>query len=109
MSPLKMKPGVIAGAALNELFEYCKESGCALPAVNVIGSHGVNSALQAAREAKAPIIIQLSHSGAQFYAGKAIDNSSHRASILGAVAGALHARTLAEAYGVPAVLHTDHC
>ena len=71
MAPLRMKPGVVTGDALLELFGYCKKASCALPAVNVIGSHGVNAALAAARDAKAPVIIQFSHTGAQFSAGNA--------------------------------------
>jgi fructose-bisphosphate aldolase class II len=106
---LKMKPGVVTGKALDELFAYCKEVRCALPAVNVIGSHTANAALQAAKDAKSPIIIQYSHGGAQFNAGKFLDNAKHQASIAGAVAGAQHVRTVAAAYGVPVVLHTDHC
>ncbi len=105
---LKLKPGVVTGSALDELFAYCKESQCALPAVNVIGSHTVNAALESARKARAPIIIQFSQSGAQFYAGKFLDNKQQQASIAGAVAGAGHVRTMAKAYGVPVVLHTDH-
>ncbi|HEY6727612.1 MAG TPA: class II fructose-bisphosphate aldolase [Polyangiaceae bacterium] len=108
MSKLKLKPGIVTGTALQELFAYMKEAECALPAVNVIGSHSANAALEAARQAKAPIIIQLSHGGAQFYAGKFLDNSKQLASITGGIAGALHVRTVAEAYGVPVILHTDH-
>ena len=106
--PFKLAPGIVTGTALQELFAYMKSEKCALPAVNCIGSHSVNAALAAAREAKAPAIVQFSHTGAQFYAGKTLDNASHVASILGAVAGAHHVRTLAEAYGVAVVLHTDH-
>jgi len=109
MGNLKLSPGVITGNALKELFAYCKEVDCALPAVNVIGSSSANAALAAAKEAKAPIIIQLSHTGSQFYAGKSLDNAQQQASIAGAIAGALHVRTLAKVYGVPAILHTDHC
>src|SRR5450631_1217533 len=109
MANMKLKPGVITGSAMQELFAYCKEAKCALPAVNVIGSHTANAALQAAKEAKAPILIQLSQSGSQFYGGKALDNSAQQASIAGSISGALHVRTMAEAYGVPVVLHTDHC
>ena len=101
-------PGVVTGPALQQLFAHCKQSGCALPAVNVINSHGVHAALQAAREAKAPVIIQFSHSGAHFFAGKFLDNKTHAGSIAGAVAGALHVRALAKAYGVAVVLHSDH-
>src|ERR1044071_8975427 len=108
MAQLALKPGIITGKALDELFAYCKEVGCALPAVNVIGSHTANAALEAARQAKAPVIVQLSHGGAQFYAGKQLDNKQHQASIAGGIAGAQHVRALAEAYGVSVVLHTDH-
>lgn len=38
-----------------------------------------------------------------------MDNSSYRAAIAGAVSGAFHVRTMAEQYGVPVILHTDHC
>ena len=109
MANLKLSPGVVTGNALKELFAYCKEVDCALPAVNVIGSSSANAALQSAREAKAPIIIQLSHTGSQFFAGKSLDNAQQQASIAGSIAGALHVRTMAKVYGVPAVLHTDHC
>jgi fructose-bisphosphate aldolase class II len=107
-APFKLKPGVVTGTALDELFAYCKEAKAALPAVNVIGSHTVNAALEAARQAKAPVIIQFSHTGAQFYGGKFLDNKDHSVSVAGAVAGAQHARTMAKAYGVPVILHTDH-
>jgi len=109
MAKLKLKPGVIVGAALREVFDYCKSEKCALPAVNVIGSHSTNAVLEAARLAKSPVFVQFSHSGAQFYAGKTVDNKAHLASIKGAIAGAHHVRVMAEAYGVPVILHTDHC
>ncbi len=108
MSKLQLRPGVITGSALNELHDYLKSEGCALPAVNVIGSHSANAAMQAAREANAPIIIQWSSGGGLFHAGKFVDNTNHNGSILGAVAGAHHVRLMAEAYGVPVILHTDH-
>ncbi len=108
MTTMKLKPGVITGNALTELFDYCRESQCALPAVNVIGSHSANAALAAAREAKAPIIVQLSNGGAAFYAGKFLSNDGQRAAIAGGIAGANHVRQMAKAYGVPVILHTDH-
>jgi fructose-bisphosphate aldolase class II len=109
MANLKIKPGVITGDALKELFAYCKDVDCALPAVNVIGSNSANAAMAAAKEAKAPVIIQFSQTGAQFIAGKTLDNGAMQASIAGSIAGALHVRALAKTYGVPVVLHTDHC
>lgn len=106
---MKRKPGIITGDGLGEVFEYCKQAECALPAVNVVGSHGVVAALQAAREAQSPVIIQLSQGGAQFFAGKFLDNQKQQASIAGGIAAALFTRSLCEAYGVAAILHTDHC
>jgi fructose-bisphosphate aldolase class II len=105
---MKLKPGVVCGTALEDLMGHCAQVECALPAVNVIGSHSTNAALRAAKEAASPIIIQLSHGGAQFFAGKTLDNSKHQASIIGAVAAAQYVRTVAETYGVAVVLHTDH-
>jgi len=108
MTPLKLKPGVLSGTALTDLFAYCREAQCALPAVNVIGTNSVNAALAAAKAASAPIIIQFSHGGGQFYAGKSLDNKTNVASIAGSISGAHHVRQMAEAYGVTAILHTDH-
>jgi fructose-bisphosphate aldolase class II len=45
----------------------------------------------------------------QFYGGKGLDNKNYKAAIAGAVSGAFHVRTMAEQYGVPVILHTDHC
>src|ERR1041384_3566950 len=106
MSKLKMKPGVVTGTALQDLFGYLKSVKAALPAVNVIGSHTVVAALQAAREAKSPVIIQFSNGGGAFFGGKFLDNKGEKGSIAGSIAGAAFVRSIAEAYGVPVVLHT---
>ena len=42
-------------------------------------------------------------------AGKGIKNTNEKAAILGAIAGAQHVRLMAKHYGVPVVLHSDHC
>jgi len=102
----QLQPGIVTGTALTDLYDYCQEHTCALPAVNVIGSHSANAALAAAREAKAPIIVQLSNGGAQFFGGKFL--SGDAGPIAGAVAAAHYVRSIAEAYGVAVVLHTDH-
>ncbi len=107
-NPMKLKPGVLYGKDLQDLMDYCIQAQCALPAVNVIGSHSVAAALAAAKEASSPIIVQLSNGGAQFFAGKTLDNSKLQASIAGGIAGALFVRSIAKAYGVSVVLHTDH-
>jgi len=64
--------------------------------------------MEAARDVNMPIIIQFSNGGAHFWAGKGLDNENQKAAILGAIAGAKHIHTLAEAYGIPVILHTDH-
>ena len=85
------------------------QTGYAIPAVNVVSSSGINACLEAARKAGSPMIIQFSSGGSQFYGGKGLDNKDYKAAIAGAVSGAFHVRTMAEQYGVPVILHTDHC
>lgn len=103
----KLKPGVQTGADYIALVEACKSGGYALPAVNVVNTQSINAVLEAASKAKSDIIIQLSGGGAQFYAGKGIKDGE-KAKVLGAVSAAEHVHRVAEAYGVCAVLHTDH-
>ncbi|PLW93178.1 MAG: class II fructose-bisphosphate aldolase [Marinilabiliales bacterium] len=101
-------PGVVFGEDLKKLFEYAKTNEFALPAVNVVGSDSINAVLEAAKEAKSPIIVQFSNGGGQFNAGKGLDNSDYKASIAGAIAGAEHVHRISELYGVPVIIHTDH-
>ena len=102
-----VKPGVIAGADLGKVFAVAKENGFAIPAVNCVGTDSINAVIEA--EAKAPVIVQFSNGGAQFIAGKGLKLEGQKAQILGSISGALHARNVAEAYGVPVIVHTDHC
>ncbi|MEE9406877.1 MAG: class II fructose-bisphosphate aldolase [Polaribacter sp.] len=103
-----IKPGVATGKEVQEIFNFAKEKGFALPAVNVIGSNTINAVLETAKELNAPVIIQFSNGGAQFNAGKGLSNENEKAAIAGGVAGAKHIHELAVAYGVPVILHTDH-
>lgn len=105
----KIKPGVATGKEVQEIFKLAKEKGFALPAVNVIGSSSINAVLETAAELNSPVIIQFSNGGAQFNAGKGLSNENEKAAIAGAVAGAKHVHELAELYGVPVIMHTDHC
>ncbi len=98
--------GVLTGSETKKLFNYAKENGFAIPAVNVVNTESANGVLEAAAKVNSPIIIQFSNGGAQFFAGKGCPASN--ASVLGAISGAQHIHTLAKAYGVPVVLHTDH-
>lgn len=105
---MKFKPGLVFGSALQDLYEYAKENKFAIPAVNVIGTDSVNAVLETAKLVNSPVIIQFSNGGGQFYAGKALKLEKDRAAALGAISGARHIQLLAEHYGVPVVIHTDH-
>jgi len=104
-----IKPGVATGKTVQEIFKLAKAKKFALPAVNVIGSNTINAVLETAKELNSPVIIQFSNGGAQFNAGKGLSNDNQKAAIAGAIAGAKHVHTLAAAYGIPVILHTDHC
>src|SRR6056300_544116 len=101
--------GVITGIQVQEVFKLAKAKAFALPAVNVIGSNTINAVLETAAMLNSPVIIQFSNGGAQFNAGKGLSNENQKAAIAGGIAGAKHVNDLAEAYGVPVILHTDHC
>jgi fructose-bisphosphate aldolase class II len=87
----------------------CSLQHFAIPAFNVTSSSVANAAMEAARDAKSPVILQVSQGGAAFFAGKGLANDKQQASIAGAVAAANHVRAVAESYGIPVVLHSDHC
>jgi len=104
----KFRSGVLFGDEVKELFEYANNNNFAIPAVNVIGTDSVNAVLETAREVNSPVIVQFSNGGAIFFAGKGLSNENERAAVAGAVSGAQHIHIMAEQYGVPVVLHTDH-
>lgn len=105
----KIKPGVLSGNEIQEVFKLAKEKAFALPAVNVVGNNSVNAVMETAMDLNSPVIIQFSNGGGYFNAGKGLSNENQKAAILGSIAGAKHIHLLAEAYGVPVILHTDHC
>jgi fructose-bisphosphate aldolase class II len=104
-----IKPGVATGDDVQKIFDYAKEKGFALPAVNVTSSSTVNAVIETAAKVNSPVIIQFSNGGAHYNAGKGLSNENEKAAIAGGIAGALHVHTLAEAYGATVILHTDHC
>lgn len=105
---MKLKPGLVYGQALQDLYQYAKENKFALPAVNVIGTNSVNAVLETAKLVNSPVIIQFSNGGGQFYAGKSLKLENDKAAALGSISGAHHIQMMAEAYGVPVIIHTDH-
>ncbi|WMC09579.1 class II fructose-bisphosphate aldolase [Oceanimonas pelagia] len=103
-----VKPGVVSGDDMQKIFAIAKANQFALPAVNVVGTDSVNAVMEAAARVKAPVIVQFSNGGAAYFAGKGLKLEGHQAAILGAISGARHVHALAEAYGIPVILHTDH-
>ncbi len=104
----KIKPGVVTGDDVQKLLKIAKDNEFALPAVNVVSTGSVNAVLEAAKEVNSPVIVQFSNGGAVFYAGKGLSNENEQCAIIGAVSGAKHVHHIAELYGVPVILHTDH-
>ena len=103
-----VKPGVITGDDVQKVFQVAKENNFALPAVNCVGTDSINAVLESAAKAKAPVVVQFSNGGAAFIAGKGLKLEGQQAAILGAISGAKHVHAVAEYYGVPVIVHTDH-
>lgn len=104
----KVAPGVATGQDVREIFRIAKDQKFALPAVNVVGSDSVNAVMEAARMINSPVIIQFSNGGGVFYAGKGLKNDNERVAIRGSIAGAQHIHEIADLYGIPVIIHTDH-
>jgi fructose-bisphosphate aldolase class II len=105
----RFKPGVVTGEGVTEIFRHANENDYALPAVNVVGTNSVNAVVETAKAVNSPVIIQFSNGGGIFFAGKTLPNGNQQAAIAGSISGAQHIHTVAELYGVPVILHTDHC
>jgi fructose-bisphosphate aldolase class II len=103
-----VKPGVVTGDDVQKIFEICKKNKFALPGVNVINTDSINAVLEAAAKVKSAVIIQFSNGGASFVAGKGLKLEGQQCAVLGAISGAKHVHNVAQHYGVPVILHTDH-
>ncbi|UDG80684.1 Fructose-bisphosphate aldolase class 2 [Candidatus Hartigia pinicola] len=104
-----VKPGVITGDDVQKIFSVAKKNNFALPAVNCIGTYSINAVLETAAKVRAPVIVQFSNNGSAFIAGQSLQEEGQKTAILGAISGAHHVHHIAEHYGVPVILHTDHC
>ncbi|GFH61836.1 cytosolic class II aldolase [Chaetoceros tenuissimus] len=100
-------PGVVTGKNLLKLFEHTRDNNYAIPAVNCTSSSTVTACLEAAAKNNSPIIIQVSNGGGKFMAGKSITDPNSAAA--GAIGLAYYVRSIAKYYGIPVVLHSDHC
>jgi fructose-bisphosphate aldolase class II len=104
----KVNPGVISGDDVQEIFRIAKKNKFALPAVNVVGTDSINAVLEAAKLVNSPVIVQFSSGGGQFYGGQGADNEGGKAALQGTISGALHIHQMAQHYGIPVIIHTDH-
>merc|ERR1719230_287023 len=106
-----MKAGVLTGDLAWALLRFAKAKNFAIPAFNCTSTSTVNAVLEAGKKLDRPIIIQFSEGGSAFLAGKSLPNDKGKlqASILGAVCGAHYVRNVAPAYGIPVIVHSDHC
>lgn len=105
----KFRAGVLHGQEVTDLLNYANQNDFALPAVNVVGTNSVNAVLETAKALNSPVMVQFSNGGAVFFAGKSLSNENQNAAVVGGISGAMHVHTMAAAYGVPVILHTDHC
>lgn len=104
----KVAPGVATGNAVTEIFRIAKANQFALPAVNVVGTNSVNAVMEAARTVNSPVIIQFSNGGGIFFGGKSLKNDNEVIAIRGTISGARHIHEIADLYGIPVIVHTDH-
>jgi fructose-bisphosphate aldolase class II len=100
-------PGVVTGDNLVKLLEHARDNGYAIPAVNCTSSSSANACLEAAAKNNSPVMIQVSNGGGSFICGKSVKDPN--AAAAGSVALAYHVRAVAKYYGIPVVLHSDHC
>jgi len=99
--------GVVTGDNLVKLLDHARANSYAIPAVNCTSSSSANACLEAARKAKSPVMIQVSNGGGSFLLGKGVKDPN--AATVGAIALAMHVRSVSKYYGIPVVLHSDHC
>jgi fructose-bisphosphate aldolase class II len=106
-----VKAGVLTGEGAWNLLKFAKENNFAIPAFNCTTSSSVNAVLEAGKELGRPVMVQFSEGGSAFFAGKSLPNEKGvlQASILGAVLGAHYVRYVSPAYGIPVLVHSDHC
>ena len=105
---LNLEPGVIFGDEVKSLFDYANKNDFAIPAVNVVGTNSVNAVLETAKAVNSPVIVHFSNGGAHFFAGQGLPKENHVGAIAGGISGALHVHNVADYYGIPVILHTDH-
>ncbi|MGD0165923.1 MAG: class II fructose-bisphosphate aldolase [Gaiellaceae bacterium] len=87
-----------------QMLDAAKAGKFAYPAINVSSSESLNAALRGFAEAKSDGIVQVSTGGGEFASGATVKDG-----VMGAIALAEFAHTVAEKCPVNIALHTDHC
>lgn len=105
----EISAGVVTGSDVQKIFAVAKANKFALPAANTIGTESVNGVMESAMRANAPVILQFSSGGGQFFAGKGMNNENMQAAVVGCVSAATHVHQMAPLYDAYVILHTDHC
>lgn len=103
------KTGIITGKDIDLVFADAQRQGYALPAVNVVGTNSANAVLESAKKYSSPLFVQVSQSGAAFFAGKSLDNANQKASIAGALSLRDHVERMSKELEISVMMHTDHC
>merc|ERR1719277_1336440 len=74
-----------------------------------MSTSAINAVLEGAAKLGTPAYVSFSEGGSAFFVGKGLPNDKKQACILGAVVGAHYVRQVAPAYGIPCLIHSDHC
>lgn len=104
-----MRAGVIYGNELAHLYQVAREKSFGIPSVNVTNSNTINAALEAAKQANSPIILQISNRAAHYFVGESLSNENEKAAVAGSKLFAEIVHRQAELYGVTTIISSDHC
>jgi fructose-bisphosphate aldolase class II len=91
------------------LFNHTHEKNNAISTINITSNSTVVAIIEAVRDKNNLNIFQPSQGGAAYFCGNGVDNKNQKASIAGAIAAAHYIRSVASVYGIPVILHTNHC
>lgn len=101
---LGLEPGVLSPEDFRKLNQHAHDTGYEIQAYHCAHSAACNAAMEAGRNAGgAPVVIRVNYAGSLEYSG----TNNPGATVSGAIALALHVRTLAPHYGVPVVLQSE--
>ncbi len=105
-----IKPGIVTGKEMYDIFILLKKKKIALAAINCIDTNSINCILKSASKFNTIVIIQISFSGSIFFIGKNISSRNKiKYAIYGATLFAKYIQKVSKYYNVPVILHTDHC